>query len=163
MRKKTVKKDQAKRSADTSRRWRADGAWSNEVCCFLYHLYIPVCTCTYLYVPVCTWNNLNMRIFEIQVFALSLYVSLWWGTIDSVCQLRPITAHGTVSAGTSLIMQDLAHWDWLSHWQPPASESRRAAARLSVACRACWPSMVASAGGTDRDLARTQFPRNWVQ
>jgi hypothetical protein len=33
MRKKTVREENAKRSAETPRRRRADGAWSNEVCC----------------------------------------------------------------------------------------------------------------------------------
>ncbi len=61
MRKKTVKKDQAKRSKETSRLQREDGAWSNEVFCFLYQ-YVLVHTCMYLF---CTWDNLNMSTFEI--------------------------------------------------------------------------------------------------
>jgi hypothetical protein len=49
MRKETVQKDQAKRSAEIRRRKRADRAWSNEARCLVY-----VCTRTYLYIPVCT-------------------------------------------------------------------------------------------------------------
>ncbi len=49
VRKETVRKDQANRSAETCRRRRADSVLSNEVCCL-----VSVCTSMYLYVPVCT-------------------------------------------------------------------------------------------------------------
>ena len=62
IRKKTGRKDQARRSALTRRRRREDGAWSSEVCCFLK--YIPVCTSLYQYVPVCTLKVLNLISFE---------------------------------------------------------------------------------------------------
>jgi hypothetical protein len=67
----------------------------------------------------------------IQVFALSLYDEdfVCQLQIDFVCQLRPVTAPGTVSAGTSLIMQDLAH--------RVAGSLPARAASLSVARRAC--------------------------
>ena len=64
VRKKTVRKDQAKCSAETRRRWREDGAWWNEVCSVLEvytstYQYIPVCTsmCLYLTKLVQFWNS----------------------------------------------------------------------------------------------------------
>ncbi len=60
MRKKTVRNDQAKSSAETRRRRRANGASSNEVCRF-----VEVCACTYQYTPVCTSMYLQLTKLEL--------------------------------------------------------------------------------------------------
>jgi hypothetical protein len=54
MRKETVRKDQAKRSAETCRRWRRTER--DQMKCAVWFTSVPVRTSIYQYVPVCTMN-----------------------------------------------------------------------------------------------------------
>ncbi len=92
MRKKILKKDQAKRSAETRMRWRVDGEQSNELCFFVQvctcticctYKYLQVCTCLFWYIiqyiPICT----GMYSGEIPVLTCTiLHLLLRIGTVE---------------------------------------------------------------------------------
>ncbi len=118
MLKETVRKDQAKRSAETRRHRRADRAWStgNEVCCLVY-----VCTSMYLYVPVCTgmyheltkleqfWNStLSYCIPCIMIGAVQALSYLSWLFLDESENNLSSWVYALVCTGT---YQYVRPWD----------------------------------------------------
>ncbi len=67
-----MKRDKAKRSAETHRHTGAGGLMEHDQMKYAILLKsVPVLPCTYQYVPLCTWNNLNLSILKFDCVTLN--------------------------------------------------------------------------------------------